>query len=141
MPPTIRYKPPTRGTSSLAIGGIVRGAVTAHGTVTVTFHTAPRSNVTITLRLTRMTAVLVGHGTHRKHVTQTIVLQSVTLHAKTDRLGQLRDSIHITYVPRKPTKASLTVALRTRHSTVTHTMRITVTPPPPPHKAPSHRHK
>lgn len=112
--------------------------VVSRGTVAVTFHTAPRTPATITLRLTDTTQVWVRRGKHHRRVTHTTVVQNVTIHTRSDRHGVIRAPVRITYAPRRATTVALTVTVRTRHGSTTHSVRITVEPPPPHRKTRRH---
>lgn len=106
--------------------------------LTLRVSTAPRAQVSLTLRVTTTKLSFTGAGKHRKRVTRTVVLYQVGGRGNADKHGQFGGRVRVAYKPAKPVQATLTVTVRAGRATTTRAARVTILPAR--HYSTPHRH-
>ena len=109
--------------------GIPHGLVIGNDSIPVSVRTSPNARATITLQLSRVVPAYVGTGKKRKKVMHTIVLYRAVIHTRTDRRGWARARMRLSYAPRVPLRATLTVMAQVSRTRFSRNVYVIVLPP------------
>jgi hypothetical protein len=97
---------------SLPAGRAITGQMLA-----VKVHTQAHAQVTGILQVTTIKMVMTGTGKKQKRVKQTLVLYTARIKGTADAHGQFTGRVHITFRPKNPIQATLTIRVHTGRST------------------------
>lgn len=116
-------------TASLPLTFVVSPRVVLGGhTLLVTAHTAPHARISVTLKVTTTTVMIMGKGKHRRHVRHTAVLYHAGIAGPATVHGLFARHLRIAYKPQRPRWALLICAARAGHRTATRTIGMLLQP-------------
>jgi hypothetical protein len=109
---------------------LIQASVRSGEVLTLRVSTAPRAQVSVTLRVTTTKLTFTGTGNHRERVTRITVLYQAGGWGNADKRGLFSGRVRVAYKPAKPVQATLTVTVRAGLAVTTRATKVMIQPAP-----------